>query len=183
MQRIAGILSLGLFVITPLHADPPSRVGRVSFLQGNVSFRPGDVDEWTDASLNYPLTSGDHLWTDDASRAEVEAGSQVIRMAPFTAISLLELDDHTLQLRLTQGSVDLRVRELGSEDQVELDLPNGTVSVLEAGSYRVDVDSTGRENARITVREGRADVIAGDQSYTLDRDQSSHRAGQRQSQL
>src|SRR2546426_12342039 len=32
--------------------DPPSRVGRLSYLSGSVSFRPGDVDDWTDATIN-----------------------------------------------------------------------------------------------------------------------------------
>jgi len=42
-------------------ADPPSRVGRLSYLAGSVSFRPGDVDDWAAATVNYPLHSGDHL--------------------------------------------------------------------------------------------------------------------------
>lgn len=32
-----------------LPEDPPSRVARLSFLTGSVSFRPGTVDEWTSA--------------------------------------------------------------------------------------------------------------------------------------
>src|SRR5256886_11026577 len=39
--------------------DPPSRVGRLSFLSGSVSFRPGSVDDWATATINYPLTTGD----------------------------------------------------------------------------------------------------------------------------
>src|SRR5207244_1853701 len=49
--------------------DPPSRVGRLSYLSGSVSFRPGDVDDWTDATINYPLHNGAHLWTDSDARA------------------------------------------------------------------------------------------------------------------
>src|SRR5438309_602880 len=54
--------------------DPPSRVGRLSYLSGPVSFRPGDVDDWTDATINYPLHNGDHPWTDSDARAEVTVG-------------------------------------------------------------------------------------------------------------
>jgi len=169
--RIAGLLYLPVIAL-PLRADPPSRVGRVSFLQGSVSFRPGSVDDWTDATLNYPLTSGDHLWTDDRSRAEIQAGPEVVRMAPYTALSLLDLDDHTLQLRMTEGSIDLRVREFDAQDQVEIDLPNGSVSLLEPGRYRIDVDSSGSDT-RVTVREGRAEVTAAGSIYTLEDGQSS----------
>src|SRR3989449_206970 len=62
--------------------DPPSRVGRLSYLSGPVSFRPGDVDDWTDATINYPLHNGDHLWTDSDARAEITVGSSAFRLAP-----------------------------------------------------------------------------------------------------
>ena len=29
----------------PADRDPPSRVGRLSYLSGSVSFRPGDIDD------------------------------------------------------------------------------------------------------------------------------------------
>src|SRR5438105_3118720 len=66
--------------------DPPSRVGRLSYLSGSVSFRPGDVDDWTDATINYPLHNGDHLWTDSDARAEITVGSSAFRLEP-TVIS------------------------------------------------------------------------------------------------
>ena len=42
-------------------ADPPARVARISFSNGAVSLRPATVDDWSTASLNYPLTIGDHV--------------------------------------------------------------------------------------------------------------------------
>src|SRR2546427_114818 len=61
--------------------DPPSRVGRLSFVSGSVSFRPGDVDDWVSATVNYPLHDGDHLWTDTDARAEITVGASAIRPA------------------------------------------------------------------------------------------------------
>src|SRR6266550_4492318 len=55
--------------------DPPGRVGRLSFVTGSVSFRPGDVDDWVAATVNYPLHDGDHLWTDNDARAEIRRPS------------------------------------------------------------------------------------------------------------
>src|SRR5438445_810588 len=73
--------------------DPPSRVGRLSFLSGSVSFRPGSVDDWATATVNYPLTTGDHLWTDADARAEITVGSSAIRLAPQSAFGFLALDE------------------------------------------------------------------------------------------
>src|ERR1017187_1150034 len=47
--------------------DPPSRVARLNYMSGTVSFRPGSVDEWAAATLNYPLYNGDHLRADRAA--------------------------------------------------------------------------------------------------------------------
>src|ERR1700679_1584309 len=54
--------------------DPPSRVARLNWMEGQVSFQPASVDTWTGATLNYPLTTGDHIYADVASRAEMHIG-------------------------------------------------------------------------------------------------------------
>src|SRR5579864_3589861 len=81
--------------------DPPSRVARLNYLNGSVSFRPGSVDEWGPATLNYPLTTGDHLWTDPGAQTEFHVGSTAIRMDSGTAISILNLNDQVAQVSLT----------------------------------------------------------------------------------
>ena len=139
--------------------DPSSRVLRASYLQGEVSFRPGTVDDWTSATLNYPLSSGDHLWTDVDARAELHVGSNAIRLAPETAFEILDLDDNHLQLRLTQGSALIRLRTLESDDNVEIDTPTGAVTLMRDGTYRIDVSTDGATST-ITTRNGDAEVTA-----------------------
>jgi hypothetical protein len=157
-------------------ADPSARVARISFIGGAVSFRPGSLDEWSAATLNYPLTAGDHVWTDRGARTELQLGSTDVRIAPLTEFSVLNLDDHTAQLRVTQGALLVRVRSLGDRDVMEIDTPNGAVSVLRAGLYRVDVNEAG-DASTVTVREGEADVAAGSSAFPLRRDQSAMLAG------
>ena len=62
--------------------DPPTRAGRISFVQGSVSFQPGGEGDWVEASQNRTLTVGDNLWVDRDSRAELQIGSTSIRLAP-----------------------------------------------------------------------------------------------------
>jgi hypothetical protein len=38
--------------------DPPSRVARVAFIEGSVSFQPACAQDWVAAPLNRPLTTG-----------------------------------------------------------------------------------------------------------------------------
>ncbi|HKW40035.1 MAG TPA: DUF6600 domain-containing protein, partial [Gemmatimonadales bacterium] len=152
--------------------DPPNRVGRLSFLSGSVSFRPGDVDDWTAATINYPLHNGDHLWTDTDARAEITVGSSAFRLAPQTAFGFLALDDRTLQVRLAQGSLDVRVRNLAEDETLEIDTPGGAISLLRPGTYRVDVDSTGATTS-VTVRRGQAEVSAAGSAFPVHPEQTA----------
>jgi hypothetical protein len=147
--------------------DPPDRVGRLSYLSGDVSYRPGGVDDWAAATLNYPLTTGDDLWSDAGARVEIALGTAAIRLAPSTALGFLALDDQTTQVRLTEGSLQVRVRDLADDEVFEIDTPNGAVSLLAPGSYRVDVDANG-DATTITVREGRAELTTAGSSLSVD---------------
>ncbi len=150
----------------PSDQDPPSRVGRLSFLAGPVSFRPGSLDDWGAATVNYPLTTGDHLWTDADARAEITVGSSAIRLAQETAFGFLTLDDRTTQIRLSQGALNVRLRDLDEDEVFEIDTPNGAVSLLRPGEYRVDVDSTG-DTTTVTVRHGQAEVTAAGAAFSV----------------
>jgi len=124
--------------------DPPARVARMNFTQGSVSFQPGGEGDWVDAVPNRPLTTGDNLWTDTNSRAELHVGSTSIRLGSETSLTFLELDDHVLQLRLAQGSALVRVHHFDDDDTVEIDSPNLAFTVQRNGEYRVDVHPDGK---------------------------------------
>jgi aspartyl/asparaginyl-tRNA synthetase len=46
------------------------------------------------------------------AQAEIHVASTVIRLRSNTDISFLNLDDHTLQIQLTGGALDIKVRHL-----------------------------------------------------------------------
>jgi hypothetical protein len=146
--------------------DPPSRVARLSYLDGTVSFQPGGQGEWGQATRNRPVTIGDKIWADNNSRAELQAGQASIRISSMTALSFLNLDDQTTQMRLAEGTINFRVRELREGDVYEVDTPNVAFNVTQAGAFRVDVNENG-DRTRITAIRGEGQVIANDQTYTI----------------
>jgi len=146
--------------------DPPSRVARLGFAQGSVSFQPGGEGDWVDAVPNRPLTSGDNLWTDRDSRAELHVGSTAIRLGSETSITFLDLDDHNLQLRVAQGTTMVRMKHMDDDDMVEIDTPNIAFQVTRAGEFRVDVRPDGQTTI-LDVIHGRGQVIGGGQTYTV----------------
>jgi uncharacterized protein DUF6600/FecR-like protein len=175
-HRLARLLFMtsvaALLFARTASADPSGRVARISFTAGTVSFRPGTMDEWSVATLNYPLTMGDHLWTDAGARGELQLGATAVRVAPLTELSLLSLDDRTAQLRLTQGAVSVSVRAIDADDLLEIDTPAGAVSLLRPGLYRVDV-SEGGDSTTVTVRHGEADVATAAADIPLQQNQSA----------
>jgi hypothetical protein len=146
--------------------DPPSRVARVNYMEGSVSFQPGGENDWVDAVLNRPLVTGDNFWADQDSRAEVHIGSTALRLGPKTGITLLELSDRAAQIRLAQGSLIAQVRHVDDKDSYEIDTPNVAFVVAQPGDYRIDVNEDG-SRTEVTVWRGRGEVTGGGSSYTV----------------
>jgi len=148
------------------HDDPPSRVARIGYLEGSVSFQPAGETDWVQAVPNRPMTTGDRLWSDRDSRAELQLGSAVIRMDANTGFSFLNLDDNTVQIQLTSGSVNVRVRRLDQNDVFEIDTPNLAFSVSQPGDYRLTASEDG-SNTVVSVRDGGGQATGNGQTYTL----------------
>jgi hypothetical protein len=146
--------------------DPPSRVARLGYMEGSVSFQPAGEPDWVQAVANRPMTTGDKLWADKDSRAELQLGSAVIRLNANTGLSFLNLDDHTVQIQLTSGSVNVRVRRLDRDDVYEIDTPNLAFSISQPGSYRVEASEDGTYSV-VSPREGGGEATGNGQTYTL----------------
>ena len=146
--------------------DPPSRVARIGYMEGSVSFQPAGETEWVQAVANRPMTTGDKIWADKDSRAELQLGSAVIRLSANTGFSFLNLDDHTAQIQLTSGTINIRVRRLDQDDIFEIDTPNLAFSVTQPGNYRVEASEDGTYSV-VSPREGGGQATGNGQTYTL----------------
>ena len=146
--------------------DPPSRVARLSYFDGSVSFQAGGSGDWGNATKNRPITIGDKLWVDKDARAELQAGQATIHLGGMTALAFLNLDQNITQMRLAEGSINFRVRELRQGDTYEVDTPNVAFMVREAGAFRIDVNETG-DGTIVTVIRGEGEVTAGGKSYNV----------------
>ena len=146
--------------------DPPSRVARIGYMEGSVSFQPAGETEWVQAVANRPMTTGDKIWADKDSRAELQLGSAVIRLSANTGFSFLNLDDHTAQIQLTSGTINVRVRRLDQNDIFEIDTPNLAFSVTQPGNYRLEASEDGTYTV-VSPREGGGQATGNGQTYTL----------------
>ncbi|MFT3791677.1 MAG: hypothetical protein QM741_11515 [Rudaea sp.] len=152
--------------------DPPTRVARLSLIQGAVSFVPAGEDSWVQAEVNRPLISGDKLWTDNGARAELQIGAATIRVNAQSSFNFLNLDDNMAQIELTQGTLNLRVRRIYDGQTYEVDTPTLAFVINRVGEYRIDIspdgngtmvtafhgggDAYGEAGARFRIEEGQS---------------------------
>jgi hypothetical protein len=147
-MKISRILkaSLPLFLLSAImgspvfgqDSDPPGRVARLSFARGTVSFQASGEDQWNQATLNYPLTTGDRIYTDQDGRAELETGNIAVRVSANTDLTVSNLNDEIVQLGLSQGALRVRGYDIREGHSVEIDTPSAALNLLRAGSYRVE---------------------------------------------
>ncbi|MGC2108660.1 MAG: DUF6600 domain-containing protein [Candidatus Korobacteraceae bacterium] len=138
---IAFFVAWFLLSAMPMFADegdPPNPVARLSYMENAVSFEPAGENDWSQATLNYPLTTGDRLWTDTNARAELETGNVAIRMAPQTDLTTTNLSDQLIQLGLAQGTLRIRAFDLRPDHSIEVDTSNAALTIVQAGSYRIE---------------------------------------------
>jgi len=168
LRAIAFLAGIAISLVSALaSADPPSRVARLGYTSGAVSFSPAGENDWDEARINRPLTTGDRLWTDRRARAEIQVGGAMIRLDADTGVSILNLDDQITQLQLTQGVLNVRVRRLERGQLFEIDTPNLAFTLRQPGAYRIEVDPDD-DATTIIVRSGQGEVYGEDASYLVD---------------
>lgn len=145
--------------------DPPGRVARLGYAENGVSFLPAGTQDWSAASLNRPLTSGDQVATDTGARAEMHIGSTALRLGQQTQVNFSTLDDDRAFVTLQQGTLNLRVRELHQGEHLEVNTPNLAFSITQPGDYRVDVDPS-NGTTRVAVPSG-GGVLYGESGQTM----------------
>jgi hypothetical protein len=173
-RKVASVLgvamALALFLpklaLADDYDDPPSVVARLAYSQGAVSFQPAGTEDWVDAGINRPITTGDKLWSDQDGRVELQLDASTIRLFHSTGFSFLNLNDNVTQVRLTEGTLLVRVRHLDQNETYEIDTPNLAFSITRPGIYRINVDEGG-DATSIRVRDGEGQVTGGGASYSV----------------
>ncbi len=152
-----ALLAILIFSAPAFAGDPPSRVLRLGYMSGQVSFQPGGVDDWVAATINRPLTTADRVWTDKDSKAELTLGTAALRMDSETSMTLSNVSDNTVQVELDQGVLNVHVRRLFDGEIYEVDTPNIAFTLTKPGDYRFEVDPIA-DTTTVIVRKGKGEA-------------------------
>ena len=150
----------------PALADPPARVGRVSFVSGEVFFRADQNSEWTEATLNYPVTEHNQFATNADGRLELSIGSAAVRLDEESEITMSRLDDEVIRVDLERGLAGVTVRGQESRYPIEVVTADATIALNDPGTYRIEA---GREtnNTVITVLRGNAGITTSEATLSV----------------
>ena len=136
-----------------LPGELPGLVGRLSTLQGEVRWYDRDSAAWLGSAQqplrNWPLVAGDRLRTGPDARAELRLGGTTVRLGADADLTLQQLDDDSLELRLQSGGLALRLAaaETGDRAVVTVITPEGRWLPLRPGHYRLERQDQARTPA------------------------------------
>ena len=147
-------------------ADPPGRVGWLSQIAGTVSTRTTQDTDWSAATANLPVTSGDAYWTEPAASAGLDIGATHLAMDQSREFDVDTLDDTTLAATDAQGSVFLNVTTVQPGETYQITTPRGVVTIAQPGHYEI-VSGDTTNPTLVTVVDGNASVQATGVAATL----------------
>jgi hypothetical protein len=169
------LLLLASFALTGvLWARPDdenyTRLARLSYIEGNVSYQHDTDVDWAAASINMPLEPGDRIYTSPDGRAEIEFDDgSVYRLARNTDVEILSLKEDLIQIRVLVGLSTLIV---ASGTDFEINTPAAAFNTLQKGSYRFSVDDNGDSDA--IVRKGKLEAANNDFSRRIESGEMLH---------
>ncbi len=135
----------------------PGRVARLAYLTGQVQFAPAGENDWGSVEVNRPMVIGDRLLTGDDGRAVLELGDSSIRIDNDSAFDFLNLAQDNVQIELSQGRLNLAVRQLDQGANFEVDTPTVAFVASTPGIYRID-DNPAGTGSMVTVFQGSGTV-------------------------
>ena len=144
----------------------PVRLARVSFVGGNVSWRPDANSQWSQASVNMPVQQGAQVWASGDGEAEIQFddGSD-LRLGRGAVVTLQSLysdnQGEFTEVKLTDGTASLHLKDQYSVYQV--DTPTESLKANGPARFRVDVGNA----VDVGVRTGTVTLSAASGDTTL----------------
>ena len=140
-------------------APPPARVGRLSSLQGTVSFHAAGSDGWVAAVQNYPVTGGDAVFAQSGGHAEMDAGNDLVELDGGSELDVATLDHQQFVASEPQGRMFLALGPQPSGAVNSIATPRGTVQIAGQGEFEIIAGDSSTPTV-VTVVQGSAAVTA-----------------------
>jgi hypothetical protein len=138
-------------------ASTDQGVARISLLHNDVSTQRGDSGDWSAATLNQPVMTGDKVSTGDNARTELQLDfANTLRLGANSKANVASLTHKNIQIQISQGIATYVVSKDGDAEP-EIDTPNVAVHPSHHdGIFRIEVRPDG--DTIVIVRQGEAQI-------------------------
>ncbi len=148
------------------NAGGPIRLARISFVEGNVSFRPTSQIDWSYAAINQPIRQGAQIWASGGGRAEIQFDDgSVLRLGNGAVVTLQTMSSDSngeyTDVQVNDGTVTMESRNSASVYQID----GPYASLRTDGQSVVRIDANNRQ--RIVDLRGTVQVQDQSQQSTL----------------
>ena len=134
--------------------DPPTQVGRIARMSGQVSYRLPGEEQWRPASRNLPVIEGNAVYAAPGSRALIEIGQSRVALEGGTDLQFAAMNDTGLSSTLPRGAAYVMLSGLAPGEAAQIVTPQAGATMLGAGRYLFEMPESGP--SRIAVLEGAA---------------------------
>ena len=150
MKQILMIVLIAFLTIPSLALAGVISPARVRLVDGDVTFRTPDSEEWLPATVNTPLDEGDALWAPAGSRSEVQlADGTVVRIDGGTQLDLIAIEDNFTHLHLASGRLYLRTSPNAGNNSLQIDADDTTILPEARTRLRVDLLTNNEEDVAL----------------------------------
>jgi hypothetical protein len=166
--RLLALLLLSLAFFSSQAYSAEIGMVRMGIVQGDVQIFTEDTNDWVPAAVNTPLAQGDRVWVPEGGRSELQVqGGLFIRLADFTSLDILSLEDNTYQFSVNAGRAYIYNLASGSE-LLQFDTPVSSVTCNDSATIMIDVEENGtteisvlQGSVYVDTRNGRTSVPSG----------------------
>ena len=163
-RRYALGLTTALALAAPAFAQtdvtPPGRVVQITGINGNVSYNGAASNgSWIAATDNYPLVTGDSLFTQNGAQATIALDASHLTLAPETELQVTALDDEDFTATESQGELFLDLTALQQGQSYTINTPRGDVTIDQAGMYDIEAGDANNPTV-VNVLSGSASAAA-----------------------
>ncbi|MGQ9802101.1 MAG: DUF6600 domain-containing protein [Candidatus Saccharicenans sp.] len=171
-EILAGLIITGiLFFSVPASADEsyyPGSVARLTYVQGDVRVDRGQDLGIEAGEVNFVLTPGDSLMTEDGLVEVSFSQDNYLRLDRYSYLEIVRLPQSSYEeasLHLHRGRFYLRISHLARERGFGLHTPDASFYVLEEGLYHFNIDESGR--TEVIVVEGSLEAAGQEDAVVL----------------
>jgi hypothetical protein len=165
---------------------PPGRVGQISAITGGVSFNWAGTGGWAAAALNYPVSAGDTLYTQEGAQAAIALDESTVTLNEATELQITGLTDDHLGATESQGEIFLDINDLQPGETYTIATPRGSVTIAQDGKYDIfagdpntpTVVSAFYGAATVTAPGASVQVAAGQSAVLSGTDQTTAQLGE-----